>query len=156
MPTTTATFVILVMLVLVASLQTQDRGGNLTVADRLIPLEPLYIVMNLAMSNGAWARVADDLEYPGVMSIDHVRIWQRPSAISVGCDAANFTTSQYISCNRHLYLADNERGMWKFPYCRDINAGVRGGSAAGLAAYSLLRQGANPRHVHCFGAQTNV
>ena len=102
----------------------QTNANGTTVEQRLIPYEPSYIVMNLAMSNSAWARVADDLQYPGVMSVDHVRIWQRPGSINVGCDPKEFPTSQYISCNRNLYLGVGERGAWKFPYCRDIHSQV--------------------------------
>jgi hypothetical protein len=47
-----------------ACLQTSKEG--LTVEQRLIPKEPSYLIMNLAMSNNAWAKVDEDLTYPGV------------------------------------------------------------------------------------------
>ena len=101
-----------------------STDNDLLVEERLIPYEPSYIVMNLAMSNNAWAKVDPNLKYPGVMSVDWVRVWQHPNKINVGCDAPGFPTSQYISCNRHLYLPDNERGMWKLPWCKEVTSGV--------------------------------
>jgi hypothetical protein len=110
-------------------MQTSPEG--LTVEQRLVPKEPSYLIMNLAMSDNAWAKVDENLTYPGVMSVDHVRIWQRPGKINVGCDpqavtdsGESFPTAQYISCNRHLYVEDSERGMWKFGVCKDISSQV--------------------------------
>lgn len=97
---------------------------GLTVEQRLIPKEPSYLIMNLAMSNNAWAKVDEDLTYPGVMSVEHVRVWQRPGAINVGCDpsavtadAESFRTAEYISCNRDWYVPESEQGQWRFTYC---------------------------------------
>lgn len=111
------------------ALKKQTSPEGLTVEQRLVPKEPSYLIMNLAMSNNAWAKVDENLTYPGVMSVDHVRIWQRPGKINVGCDpqavtdsGESFPTAQYISCNRHLYVEDSERGMWKFGVCKDISS----------------------------------
>jgi hypothetical protein len=85
--------------------------------------------MNLAMSDRAWAKVDPDLEYPATMSVDHVRIWQRPGAINVGCDPPGYPTSQYISCNRDLYMDEAEKPLWKFAYCENVTSEVSEGCA---------------------------
>jgi hypothetical protein len=53
-----------VILLLLLLLLPQSAGG-LTVEQRLIPKEPSYLIMNLAMSNNAWAKVDENLTYPG-------------------------------------------------------------------------------------------
>lgn len=113
-------------------------GAGLTVEQRLIPKEPSYLIMNLAMSESAWAKVDPDLQYPAVMSVDHVRIWQRPGAINVGCDAPGFPTTEYISCNRHLYMDEAEKPLWKFAYCNEVRGTVScccGRNAEGLTKH---------------------
>lgn len=84
-------------------------------------------------SADAWAKVDADLAYPGVMSVEHVRVWQRPGAISVGCDVPGFTTSEYISCNRQRYVSDADKDLWKFGYCSEFQGVVssKAGSWAG-------------------------
>lgn len=45
-------------------MQTSKEG--LTIEQRLIPKEPSYLIINLAMSDNAWAKVDQNLTYPGV------------------------------------------------------------------------------------------
>jgi hypothetical protein len=61
----------LLPLLLLLLLLLQSAGG-LTVEQRLIPKEPSYLIMNLAMSNNAWAKVDENLTYPGVIAIAKV------------------------------------------------------------------------------------
>jgi hypothetical protein len=67
----------------------------------------------------------------GVMSVEHVRVWQRPGAINVGCDPSavtangkSFRTAEYISCNRDLYVPESEQGQWRFTYCSAFQSQV--------------------------------
>jgi hypothetical protein len=73
----------------------------------------------------------------GVMSVDHVRIWQRPSRVSVGCDTPDYPTSEYISCNRDLYMPESEKGTWKFVYCGAFKNVVSSGGDDVVAACSV-------------------
>lgn len=172
-----------------------QSAGGLTVEQRLIPKEPSYLIMNLAMSSNAWAKVDETLTYPGViaiakvdtiiiepiscpvlscfvlfllcsalyctgfscttstagcnvtwlgvyagvMSVDHVRIWQRPGRVSIGCDTPDYPTSEYISCNRDLYMPESEKGTWKFVYCSAFrNVVRRGGTISNVVVASCL------------------
>ncbi|OJJ47090.1 hypothetical protein ASPZODRAFT_15773 [Penicilliopsis zonata CBS 506.65] len=70
-------------------------NGNL--GQRLIPMEPMAIVMNLGMSS-SFATVASDInDYtPGYMRFDYVRIYQDPDSESVTCDPSGYETTAYI------------------------------------------------------------
>lgn len=84
----------------------------------------------------------------GVMSVEHVRVWQRPGAINVGCDPSavtangeSFRTAEYISCNRDLYVPESEQGQWRFTYCSAFQSQVGGVTqwAAQRQAVGLLQ-----------------
>ncbi|PWY71624.1 beta-glucan synthesis-associated [Aspergillus heteromorphus CBS 117.55] len=84
-------------------------GPNGNVGQRMIPLEPMSIVMNLGM---AWnfAPINDTLrEYmPGIMRFDYIRIYQDPDNISVTCDPPGFETTEYISKHPEAYQNNNK------------------------------------------------
>lgn len=62
-------------------MQTSKEG--LTVEQRLIPKEPSYLIMNLAMSNNAWAKVDQNLTYPGVTCLICGRRWSCNPVLSM-------------------------------------------------------------------------
>jgi hypothetical protein len=39
------------------------------------------------------------MQFPAVMLVDYVRVYQRKESINVGCDPPNYPTAEYI--NRH-------------------------------------------------------
>lgn len=78
---------------------------RVNISRRPVPQEPMYILMNLAISSGFgfvdWA----NLEFPGQMLIDYVRVYQPKGQINVGCDPDDFPTQDYI--NRHMEAYTN-------------------------------------------------
>jgi hypothetical protein len=108
-----------------APTHTQENSDGERIEQRLISQEPSYLILNLAMAKDGWAPVEwAKLRLPAVMSVDYVRVYQAPGQVSVGCDPPGYPTAQYISCNRHQYISDVERGAWKLPLCQDIQSAV--------------------------------
>ncbi|KAH9890083.1 glycoside hydrolase family 16 protein [Cubamyces lactineus] len=76
------------------------------ISQRLVPEEPMYIVMNLGMSPGFQKQDFKHLTFPVKMYIDYVRVYQRDD-VSEGttCDPSHHPTADYI--NRHLNAYTN-------------------------------------------------
>ncbi|GIL64344.1 hypothetical protein Vafri_18312 [Volvox africanus] len=74
------------------------NSANQTVGDRLIPVDPQYININLAMSN-SFAPIHPDIPLPSSMLIDYVRVYQARNEINVGCDTAEFPSQAYIDAH---------------------------------------------------------
>ena len=85
-----------------AALAADPRVG---ISARPVPQEPMYILLNLAISSGFGFVDWDNLEFPGKMLIDYVRVYQPKGQINVGCDPDDFPTSDYI--NRHIEAYTN-------------------------------------------------
>ena len=66
------------------------------IAQRPIPQEPLYIIVNLGISEGFGFVDVEHLTFPTVMKVDWVRVYQDPNAINIGCDPEDFPTMDYI------------------------------------------------------------
>lgn len=73
------------------------------VAERLIPEEPMYIILNTALSD-TFTPVSANLPLPAHFLIDYVRVYQSQDAVNVGCNPASHPTARYIACNRDQYL----------------------------------------------------
>ena len=68
--------------------------------ERLIPYEPMYILLNIAIMNypgTEWAPWSPELTYPSSMFVDWVRVYQKDR--NVGCSPPEYPTAEYISCN---------------------------------------------------------
>ena len=55
-----------------------------------------YIIMNLAISEGFSVVDYENLQFPAMLSIDYVRVYQPKNAINIGCDPVDFPTAKYI------------------------------------------------------------
>jgi hypothetical protein len=55
-----------------------------------------YLIANLGMSESFVRIDWDNIEFPATMRIDYIRVYQRPDAISWGCDPEDFPTKSYI------------------------------------------------------------
>ncbi|KAG9038848.1 hypothetical protein FRB95_014397 [Tulasnella sp. JGI-2019a] len=66
------------------------------VSQRPVPEEPLYLIINLGMSNGFDHVDMERLTFPAHLSIDWIRIYQPKDSINVGCDPPDFPTAAYI------------------------------------------------------------
>jgi beta-glucanase (GH16 family) len=93
-------------------------GPNGNVGQRVIPLEPLAIIMNLGM---AWnfAPIDDDIQKhtPAYMRFDYIRIYQDPDAISVTCDPEGWETTEYIEKHPKAYMDANKTHWYVLPQC---------------------------------------
>ncbi|PLB47889.1 putative beta-1,6 glucan synthetase [Aspergillus steynii IBT 23096] len=88
-------------------------GPNGNVGQRVIPMEPLSIVMNLGMAL-SFAAINDSIKsyMPGYMRFDYVRIYQDPDDVSVTCDPPGYETTEYIKQHPEAYNNVNKT-TWK-------------------------------------------
>ncbi|XHG02224.1 hypothetical protein AWENTII_005579 [Aspergillus wentii] len=79
-------------------------GPNGNVGQRVIPMEPLSIVMNLGMAT-SFAPINESIAnlMPGFMRFDYIRIYQDPDNISVTCDPPGYETTDYIAKHGEAY-----------------------------------------------------
>jgi beta-glucanase (GH16 family) len=68
------------------------------VDQRVVPTEPMYLILNLGISPNFGAIDWDGLEemWPVHMLIDYVRVYQHPDRKNIGCDPVDRPTSKYI------------------------------------------------------------
>ncbi|KAJ6462076.1 beta-glucan synthesis-associated protein KRE6 [Mycena sanguinolenta] len=89
-------------------------NGNMVGADtqteigaRQVPVEPMYIIMNLGLSENFGTIDFDHLTFPAVMRIDWVRVYQDPDNVQVGCNPADYPTAEYINEYMEAYTNAN-------------------------------------------------
>lgn len=98
----------------------QSLGPNGNVGQRVLPQEPMSIVMNLGISDSFsainWTGIAPLL--PAKMRFDYVRVYQDGSGI-MSCDPPGYETSAYINQHREAYYNINvtswEKAGGKWP-----------------------------------------
>ncbi|GAV28143.1 hypothetical protein PMKS-001612 [Pichia membranifaciens] len=79
---------------------------------RIIPKEPMSLVMNLGLSK-SWSEVhLDTIDFPVYMDVDYVRIFQPKGAESLTCDPKNYPTYDYIKEHYNAY-SDANLTSWK-------------------------------------------
>jgi beta-glucanase (GH16 family) len=85
-------------------------GPNGNVGQRVIPKEPMALIMNFGMSTGFSALnltgIATTL--PATMRFDYVRIYQDPDSQSVTCDPPGYETTGYINDHMDAYSNPNK------------------------------------------------
>ncbi|KAI5481391.1 glycoside hydrolase family 16 protein [Pseudohyphozyma bogoriensis] len=67
------------------------------IGQRLIPQEPLSIVLNLGISDSFQPVMYNELKFPATMLVDYVRVYQTEDAPNIGCDPADHPTADYIA-----------------------------------------------------------
>ncbi|KAF8158292.1 glycoside hydrolase family 16 protein [Crassisporium funariophilum] len=78
------------------------------VQQRLIPEEPMYVILNLGMSPSFQKQDFKHLTFPVSMYIDYVRIYQRRGLKNgITCDPPNRPTSDYITRHINAYMNAN-------------------------------------------------
>lgn len=84
-------------------------GPNGNVGQRVIPLEPLSVIMNFGMSPSfAPVNVSGITPLlPATMRFDYVRIYQDPGEKSVTCDPKGWETTKYIKEHEEAYMNPN-------------------------------------------------
>jgi beta-glucanase (GH16 family) len=87
--------------------QSVSANANIDIGQRIIPTEPMSIIMNLGISEGFQTINFDTLTYPAVMKVDYVRLYQPNSYKQdlVSCNPADHPTSDYIQ--KHIDVYDN-------------------------------------------------
>lgn len=86
-------------------LHEEAMGANATydIGARPITGEPQSIVLNLGMSD-SFTTISDTLEFPGIMRIDYVRVYQPTGgAMTTSCSPPLFPTEDYINDHMEAY-----------------------------------------------------
>ncbi|OSX67481.1 glycoside hydrolase family 16 protein [Postia placenta MAD-698-R-SB12] len=67
------------------------------ISARPVPQEPMYLIVNLGISQNFGPVDTTGLIFPSIMSIDYIRVYQDPDNINYGCDPDDFPTAAYIN-----------------------------------------------------------
>lgn len=88
------------------------------VGQRIIAAEPMYIIVNLGMSENFGAIDFGGLRdlWPVEMWIDYIRVYQDPNNRNIGCDPPDFPTAQYIDYLGQAYWDPNIVSGTERPY----------------------------------------
>ncbi|KAK7054157.1 beta-glucan synthesis-associated protein-domain-containing protein [Favolaschia claudopus] len=105
----------------VAADQGTDGSG---VGQRLIPVEPMSIVLNLGISRNWQTIEPSTMVFPAEMLIDYVRVYQRDGETNVGCNPPDYPTEDYI--NNHFVAYDNPN-LTQWQWDRPKNSLFNGG-----------------------------
>ncbi|EGF99707.1 family 16 glycoside hydrolase, partial [Melampsora larici-populina 98AG31] len=70
------------------------------IGERLVSNEPMYMILNLGISDTFVPVNKARLNFPAKMLIDYVRVYQPKGRKNVGCSPKDYPTEDYI--NRHL------------------------------------------------------
>ncbi|EIM86744.1 glycoside hydrolase family 16 protein [Stereum hirsutum FP-91666 SS1] len=78
------------------------------ISSRIIPEEPMSIILNFGMAPGFQEQDFQHLQFPSEMRIDYVRIYQRDDVKDgLGCDPSSHPTSDYITDHANAYSNPN-------------------------------------------------
>ncbi|OBZ77829.1 Beta-glucan synthesis-associated protein KRE6 [Grifola frondosa] len=84
----------------------QDTGGSM-VSQRLVPEEPMSIVLNSGISPNWQTIDLSTMVFPAIMQIDYVRVYQRVGQQNIGCDPPGYPTLNYINSHQEAYTNPN-------------------------------------------------
>ncbi|GLB40793.1 putative glycoside hydrolase family 16 protein [Lyophyllum shimeji] len=81
-----------------------DQGSDGSgVGQRLIPEEPMSVVLNLGISQN-WQKIdTSTMMFPAEFLIDYVRVYQRDGATNIGCNPKDYPTADYINAHLDAY-----------------------------------------------------
>ncbi|KAF4609534.1 hypothetical protein D9613_012257 [Agrocybe pediades] len=86
------------------------------VGQRLIPEEPMSIVLNLGISNNWQTIDLSTMMFPAEFKIDYVRVYQRKGQTNVGCNPKDRPTTDYIANHLQAYTDVNMTSWpWEVP-----------------------------------------
>lgn len=80
------------------TLDARAMGPNGNIGQRVVPEEPMSIIINFGMSNGfaALNMTGLGLLMPATMKIDYLRVYQDQNNPLVTCDPPGYPTTEYI------------------------------------------------------------
>ncbi|CAO1618648.1 unnamed protein product [Sympodiomycopsis kandeliae] len=84
------------------------------IGQREIPREPMYLLMNLALSSAFSTPNWETLQFPAHMKVDYVRVYQEAGLENVSCDPPDFPTKDYIDRHMEAYQ-DSNLTTWTEP-----------------------------------------
>lgn len=102
-------------------LQAAALGPNGNIGARPISEEPMSIILNLGLSDSFAYIDWEQLDFPFVMKIDYVRIYQSGTA-SVTCDPPGWETTDYIANHPDAYTNSNITSWADAGYDRPKNS----------------------------------
>ncbi|WVR08937.1 hypothetical protein IAU60_005996 [Kwoniella sp. DSM 27419] len=79
------------------------------ISQRQISTEPMYLIINLGLSEGFGAIDYDGLQplWPIRMLVDYIRVYQDPNARNIGCSPPDMPTRDYIERYKQAYTNPN-------------------------------------------------
>ncbi|KIK62288.1 glycoside hydrolase family 16 protein [Collybiopsis luxurians FD-317 M1] len=77
------------------------------ISARPIAQEPMYLIINLGMSENFGTVDFEHLTFPNHLRVDYVRVYQDPQNINIGCDPTDFPTADYINTYLEAYTNPN-------------------------------------------------
>jgi len=78
------------------------------ISDRIVPEEPMAMVLNLAISRSFQTVDLPAMTFPAEFKVDYVRVWQRKGLKdSVTCDPPRHPTAKYINNHQTAYTDAN-------------------------------------------------
>ncbi|KAJ7164658.1 glycoside hydrolase family 16 protein [Mycena crocata] len=78
--------------------------STVEIGQRLIPEEPMYIILNLGMSPSFQAQDFMHMQFPNQMLVDYVRVYQREGVSEgVTCNPSSRPTAKYIADHIEAY-----------------------------------------------------
>ncbi|KAH7914275.1 glycoside hydrolase family 16 protein [Hygrophoropsis aurantiaca] len=78
------------------------------ISARLIPEEPMYVILNLGLAPSFQPQDFMHLVFPSEMLVDYVRVYQREGIQNgVTCDPPNYPTATYINDHLEVYTNPN-------------------------------------------------
>ncbi|GFZ52315.1 Beta-glucan synthesis-associated protein KRE6, partial [Saitozyma sp. JCM 24511] len=81
-------------------------NAETNISQRLIPEEPMAMVINFGMSTSFQSVNFNQLTWPAQLLVDYVRVYQRSDG-QVGCDPPDRPTADYISRHKNAYTDAN-------------------------------------------------
>ncbi|KAI1798328.1 beta-glucan synthesis-associated [Ganoderma leucocontextum] len=85
-----------------------DQGSDGSqVGARLIPEEPMSIILNLGISSNWQGIDLTTMIFPAIMQVDYVRVYQRKGHTNIGCDPPDYPTKNYIDTHPDAYANPN-------------------------------------------------
>lgn len=77
------------------------------IAARPVPQEPMYLIINLGMSENFAVVDFEHLTFPNHLRVDYIRVYQDPQNLNIGCDPEDFPTADYINTYLEAYTNPN-------------------------------------------------
>ncbi|KAJ7264010.1 beta-glucan synthesis-associated [Mycena haematopus] len=78
------------------------------IGQRLIPEEPMYLILNLGMSPGFQHQDFKHMTFPNQMFVDYIRVYQRDGVTEgATCNPSKYPTSDYINNHLNAYTDAN-------------------------------------------------